>query len=47
VNFGITGNFAPIAIHPDGRRIYFTAGYGANELWQLSGWWSTMPASDR
>jgi Tol biopolymer transport system component len=38
LNFGMTGNFTPIAVHPDGRRIYFTGGYAANELWELSGW---------
>jgi Tol biopolymer transport system component len=44
MQFGITGNYSPIAVHPDGRRIFFTAGHGANELWELSGWWSTMSA---
>jgi Tol biopolymer transport system component len=47
LHFAISGNFAPIAIHPDGRRIFFTAGYGATELWELSGWWSTIPESAR
>ena len=47
LNFGITGNYSPIAVHPDGRRIFFTAGYGANELWELSGWWSAMSAGAR
>ena len=37
----MTGNFTPIAVHPDGRRIYFTAGHAANELWELAGWDST------
>jgi Tol biopolymer transport system component len=44
LHFAITGNFSAIAVHPDGRRIFFTAGYGANELWELAGWWSTMSA---
>jgi Tol biopolymer transport system component len=47
LHFGINGNFTLIAIHPDGRRIYFTAGYGANELWELSGWWPTVVAGAR
>jgi Tol biopolymer transport system component len=47
LHFGITGNYSPIAVHPDGRRIFFAAGYGANELWELSGWWSAMSAQAR
>jgi Tol biopolymer transport system component len=35
---GMSGNFSPIAVHPDGRRLYFTAGHAANELWELAGW---------
>ena len=38
LQFGMSGNFTPIAAHPDGRRIYFTAGHSANELWELAGW---------
>jgi Tol biopolymer transport system component len=38
IRLGITGNFTPIAVHPDGRRIYFTGGHAANELWELTGW---------
>jgi Tol biopolymer transport system component len=41
LRFGMTGNFTSIAVHPDGRRIYFTAGHAANELWELAGWDST------
>jgi Tol biopolymer transport system component len=41
LRFGVTGNYTPIAVHPDGRRIYFTAGHAANELWELAGWDST------
>jgi hypothetical protein len=44
MQLGITGNYSAIAVHPDGRRIFFTAGHGANELWELSGWWSTPSA---
>ena len=44
LQFGVTGNYSPIAVHPDGRRIYFTAGRGANELWELSGWWPKASA---
>ena len=44
IRFGIAGNYTPIAIHPDGRRIYFIAGHAANELWALSGWWPTTSA---
>ena len=47
VHFGIAGNFTPIAIHPDGRRIFFTAGHGANELWELAGWSPNVSASAR
>lgn len=38
LQFGMSGNFSPIAAHPDGRRLYFTAGHAANELWELAGW---------
>jgi Tol biopolymer transport system component len=38
MQFGMTGNFTPLAVHPDGRRLYFTAGHAANELWELAGW---------
>ena len=38
LHFGTISNFTPIAVHPDGRRLYFTAGHAANELWELSGW---------
>ena len=38
LQFGMTGNYTPIAVHPDGRRIYFVAGHAANELWELAGW---------
>jgi Tol biopolymer transport system component len=38
LQFGISGNNSPIAAHPDGRRLYFTAGHAANELWELAGW---------
>jgi Tol biopolymer transport system component len=38
LQFGMTGNFTPIAVHPDGRRVYFVAGHSANELWELAGW---------
>jgi len=41
LHLGMTGNFTAIAVHPDGRRIYFTAGHAANELWELAGWDST------
>ena len=34
----LAGNFSPIAVHPDGRRVFFTAGHAANELWELAGW---------
>jgi hypothetical protein len=47
VRLGITGNFTPIAIHPDGRRIFFIAGHGANELWELSGWSPNVSAGVR
>jgi Tol biopolymer transport system component len=47
LHFGITGNFQPIAVHPDGRRIFFTAGHAANELWQMSGWWPAVAAGAR
>ena len=45
LQFGMTGNFTPIAVHPDGRRVYFTAGHSANELWQLTGWDSTATSA--
>ena len=38
LRLGLTGNYTPIAVHPDGRRIYFIAGHAANELWELAGW---------
>ena len=38
LSLGLPGNFVPLAVHPDGRRLFFTAGHAANELWQLSGW---------
>ncbi|HEX6049307.1 MAG TPA: hypothetical protein VFZ21_08560 [Gemmatimonadaceae bacterium] len=41
LHVGVTGNFTPIAVHPDGRRLYFIAGHAANELWELAGWDST------
>jgi Tol biopolymer transport system component len=47
IHLGMTGNFTPIAVHPDGRRIYFIAGHGATELWELSGWVPAVSASAR
>jgi Tol biopolymer transport system component len=44
LHFGMTGNYTPIAVHPDGRRVYFTAGHSANELWELSNW-SSSPST--
>ena len=41
LQLGLPGNFTVLAVHPDGRRLYFTAGHAANELWQLSGWASS------
>ncbi len=38
LQLGVSGNNSPIAVHPDGRRLYFTAGHAANELWELAGW---------
>ena len=45
LKFGMTGSFTPIAVHPDGRRVYFTAGRSANELWELAGWDSTAASA--
>ena len=45
LQFGVRGNFTPIAVHPDGRRLYFTAGHAANELWELAGWDSTATSA--
>jgi Tol biopolymer transport system component len=45
LHFGMIGNFTPIAVHPDGRRLYFTAGHAANELWELAGWDSTAASA--
>ena len=47
LHLGITGNYSAIAVHPDGRRIYFTAGHGASELWELSGWLPNVSARAR
>lgn len=38
LQFGMTGNYTPIAVHPDGRRLFFVAGHAGNELWELAGW---------
>ena len=45
LHLGVTGNYTPIAVHPDGRRIYFTAGHAASELWELAGWDSTAASA--
>ena len=45
LEFGMVGNSTPMAVHPDGRRVYFTAGHSANELWELSGWWPNATSS--
>jgi hypothetical protein len=45
IQLGVTGNYTPMAVHPDGRRIYFTAGHAANELWELSGWDSSATSA--
>ncbi|MDF2774945.1 MAG: translocation protein TolB [Geminicoccaceae bacterium] len=45
LHFGVMGNFTPIAVHPDGRRLYFTAGHAANELWELAGWSSAATSA--
>jgi Tol biopolymer transport system component len=45
VQLGIRGNYTPIAVHPDGRRIFFTAGHAAYELWELAGWDSAATAA--
>ena len=44
LQFGMTGNYTPIAVHPDGRRLFFVAGHAANELWELAGWDSVAKA---
>ena len=38
LQFGMTGNYTPIAAHPDGRHLFFVAGHAGNELWELAGW---------
>ena len=38
LHLGTISNFTPIAVHPDGRRLFFTAGHAATELWQVAGW---------
>ena len=45
LHIGITGNYTPIAVHPDGRRLFFIAGHAANELWELAGWDSSATAA--
>jgi hypothetical protein len=45
LRFALAGNFTPLAVHPDGRRLYFTAGHAANELWELAGWDSSAAAA--
>ena len=45
LQIGMTGNYTPIAIHPDGRRVYFIAGHSANELWELTNWAPNVSSS--